>query len=110
VVVKRRYEADNLTQAAGGDSKAPDREVGDESDPSRMAYLEERKKILWQAINQLPPTEKQAVVLKHIEGESYEVIASMMERSVVAVRGLVLRGRQRIKDILNTQFDTDQSL
>jgi RNA polymerase sigma factor (sigma-70 family) len=52
------------------------------------------------ALNQLPERQKQAVILRHIEGLANPEIAQIMEISTEAVESLTARGKRALSDIL----------
>lgn len=60
----------------------------------------ERAKALDDALDQLPERQKQAVVLRHIEGLSNPEIATVMDIGVEAVESLTARGKRALKTAL----------
>lgn len=54
------------------------------------------------ALAALPERQRQAVVLRHIEGYSNPDIAAMMGVGVAAVESLTARGKRRLADVLRT--------
>jgi len=74
----------------------------------------DRAAALQSALNDLPDAQRQAVVLRHIEGHSNPEIAEIMETSVEAVESLTARGKRGLKAALLGQkealgFENDQS-
>lgn len=67
-------------------------------DSRRMAALEE-------ALATLPDRQRQAVVLRHIEGLSNPEIAAVMEIGVEAVESLTARGKRALAAALTGQRD-----
>ena len=65
---------------------------------SAQAALEEaeRQKALHLALQDLPDRQRQAVVLRHIEGLSNPDIAEVMEIGVEAVESLIARGKRTL--------------
>ena len=63
----------------------------------------ERVKALDAALDQLPERQKQAVVLRHIEGLSNPEIATVMDIGVEAVESLTARGKRALKTALAGQ-------
>lgn len=57
---------------------------------------EARNSALYQALDQLPDRQKQAVVLRHIEGLGNPEIADIMEISTEAVESLTARGKRAL--------------
>ncbi|WP_371157568.1 sigma-70 family RNA polymerase sigma factor [Jannaschia sp. 2305UL9-9] len=62
---------------------------------------EDRQAALGAALDALPDRQRQAVVLRHIEGYSNPDIAAMMGTGVEAVESLVARGKRRLATLLN---------
>ena len=60
----------------------------------------ERVKALDAALDQLPDRQRQAVVLRHIEGLSNPEIAAVMDIGVEAVESLTARGKRALKAAL----------
>lgn len=76
----------------------------DISSPERLLYTEELKQTINTAIEELPPELRRAIVLREIEGLSYEAIAEAMQCPVGTVRSRIFRAREsianRIKPLL----------
>jgi RNA polymerase sigma-70 factor, ECF subfamily len=68
--------------------------------PSGDLDRSELRKVLETAIAKLPESLREAFVLKHVEGRSYEEIADMMNTSVPALKMRVHRAREALKDAL----------
>jgi RNA polymerase sigma-70 factor (ECF subfamily) len=62
------------------------------------------RKQLNRAIAELPGSLREAFVLKHVEGRSYEEMASMLETSVPALKMRVHRAREALKEHLERQL------
>lgn len=60
----------------------------------------DRMAALQAALNQLPERQRQAVVLRHIEGLSNPEIAQIMDLGVEAVESLTARGKRALSAIL----------
>lgn len=70
--------------------------------PSAVQRLQERERgdALQSALDQLPDRQKQAVVLRHIEGLANPEIARVMDISPRAVESLTARGKRALVAIL----------
>ena len=55
---------------------------------------------VWGALDALTPEQREAFVLKHVEGRSYEEIAAVMDLSVAALKMRVHRARQALRGLL----------
>ena len=66
--------------------------------PSAETQLElaQRQKILTEALQALPERQRQAVVMRHIEGVANPDIAEVMDISVEAVESLTARGKKAL--------------
>ena len=78
--------------------------AGDPADdtPGAEAGLiaEDRARALGEALAMLPERQRQAVVLRHIEGLSNPEIATVMDIGVEAVESLTARGKRTLRDRL----------
>ncbi|BBL35938.1 ECF RNA polymerase sigma-E factor [Nitrosomonas stercoris] len=62
-----------------------------------------------QAIETLPEELKTAIILREIEGLSYEEIASIMDCPIGTVRSRIFRAREAVADKLRPLLGTDES-
>ncbi|MGM0531372.1 MAG: RNA polymerase sigma factor [Bacteroidota bacterium] len=65
---------------------------------------EERKEILFKAIDQLPEKQKTAITLNKLEGLSYKEIAGIMDTSVTETGVLINRARNKLQKKLVAHF------
>ena len=90
-------------------SQAPLDAAGDVADaaPSVLAGLigAERRTALDAALARLPERQRQAVVLRHVEGYSNPDIAAMLGCGVEAVESLTARGKRRLAGLLEDTGD-----
>lgn len=82
-------------------AEPPDETPGAESRLQTQA----RAEALQQALATLPDRQRQAVVLRHIEGLRNPQIAEVMEISVEAVESLTARGKRALADQLKARKD-----
>jgi RNA polymerase sigma-70 factor, ECF subfamily len=68
--------------------------------PFETAADHETREMIEQALAQVNPRFRAALVLREIEGLSYEEIAEVMEISLGTVKSRILRGRDALKKIL----------
>lgn len=74
----------------------------DEDDtPERHLSNAELRRELSRAIQSLPEDMRAAVVLRDVQGFSYEEIASMLGANVGTVKSRISRGREKLRDILS---------
>jgi RNA polymerase sigma-70 factor (ECF subfamily) len=91
---------DALTQPE--DSDEPGTQLVDEraTDPAREASERELQEKIQAAIQALPDAQRTAVILCRFEGLAYEEIAEVLHCSVSAVKSLLHRARQTLKEDL----------
>ncbi len=70
------------------------------ADPASDAEGAEVRARVWQALDALTPEQKEAFVLKHVEGRSYEEIAAVMDVSVASLKMRVHRAREALRGLL----------
>jgi len=70
------------------------------SDPEADAAGAEIRSRVWGALDALTPEQKEAFVLKHVEGRSYEEIAAVMDLSVASLKMRVHRAREALRGLL----------
>jgi len=73
--------------------------------PSPMDELEnkQKRKKIYEAINTLPPEQKSVVVLRDIEGLSYEEIAAITGFGMGTVKSRLSRARLTLRDLLRSE-------
>lgn len=74
--------------------------------PERQAELRERAAAVRLAVAALPARQRQAVVLRDLEGLSYEEVAQVLDCSVASVKSALHRGRGALAESL-TQYGPD---
>lgn len=74
--------------------------------PIREAERHEARGVLAAAIRELPDGYRECVVLRDVEGLSYDEIAQVMEISVEAVRSRLARARQQLRQRLAPYLKT----
>jgi len=70
------------------------------ADPVGDAADAEFRSRVWGALEALTPEQKEAFVLKHVEGRSYEEIAAVMDVSVASLKMRVHRAREALRALL----------
>ncbi len=74
----------------------PDKEPG----PERKLLQEERRKLIEEAIEQLPPRYRHVIILRHKEEKSYEEIAELLDLPLGTVKAQIFRARELLNKIL----------
>lgn len=70
--------------------------------------LDERERLLRDAIGKLPERQRAAIVLTYTEGMSNAQVADILDSSVSAVETLLIRGKQNLRRALGRLFDEDE--
>jgi RNA polymerase sigma-70 factor (ECF subfamily) len=74
-----------------------------QSSPSQHAMKEEDLLRLADALVELPDVQRDAVVLRHLQGLSLAEVSRELRRTEAAVAGLVYRGLNNLKKLLDAQ-------
>lgn len=82
-----------------GDPEAP------ENSPDEFARRRERKKLLWEALEDLPPVWRAVLWLRDGLGDSYAQIAEILEITTDVVRTTLHRARRRLRAKLEAQME-----
>lgn len=103
---KKKHEAismDSTFETQDGEMRF---EVASDVDSPEEAYIRsEKKQTILRAINELNEEYKTAIVLRDIQGFSYEDIANILCCSVGTVKSRINRGRNILKDKLRAALE-----
>jgi len=72
----------------------------EEDDPERDVERGELRAIIHAALEKLSSDEREAFVLKHLEGFSYQEMAKMLDASIPALKMRVHRAREGLQELL----------
>ncbi len=76
----------------------------DEDDtPERHSIASEQRRTLERAIASLPEDMRAAIVLRDVQGFSYDEIAAMLEANVGTIKSRISRGREKLREVLLKQ-------
>jgi len=78
--------------------------------PEKHAVQSETRRVLHQAIQDLPEDMRSAIVLRDIHGLSYEEIAQALDINVGTIKSRISRGRDKLREKLKQKtelFDVD---
>ena len=104
VAMKRRpMEYDLDLQEAGG--YVSNVQLHETDSPDRIAQREELRDVLQASIDALPEELRVAIVLREIEGMSYEEIATAMNCPIGTVRSRIFRARDAIDTAIRGLID-----
>ena len=95
---------------AGADSQGPQDWLPDPAQsPYQMAVDHETQALIETALKKVRPNYRAAVVLREVEGLSYEEIAQVLEISLGTVKSRILRGRESLRMHLVDRLQTASS-
>jgi RNA polymerase sigma-70 factor (ECF subfamily) len=80
-------------------------QLRDEETPERLAMQDQLRQAVEQAIGGLPEELRTAILLREIEGLSYEDIATAMDCPVGTVRSRIFRAREAIDAVIRPLTD-----
>lgn len=72
------------------------------TDPHNGVAVEQQRKLLRKALEELPEKERMAVILRDIEGFSTAEVAGILQSSETTVRSQISRARLKMKEIIET--------
>ncbi|MEP4197470.1 MAG: sigma-70 family RNA polymerase sigma factor [Aliishimia sp.] len=102
--VARNLCIDRMRRYGGTRSTVPLDDINAPEDPTPGAearlQTQSRARALQDALQELPERQRQAVVLRHIEGMTNPEIAEQLDISVEAVESLVARGKRALAGLL----------
>jgi RNA polymerase sigma-70 factor, ECF subfamily len=71
--------------------------------PERSLLREENRKLVWKGLDRLSPEIRMTIILRDIEGRSYEEIADSLSLPLGTVKSRVNRGRVQLAGILRDE-------
>ncbi len=105
---KARSEVESLDEPLDFDGSALEREISDWSlSPERLAECQELQKFIQHCIQSLPPNYRAVIVLRDVEGLSYQEIAESTSSSVEAVKSRLFRARSHLKGLLEPYLQAE---
>lgn len=75
--------------------------AADQSSPSQHLIRQEQLVRLASALAQLPEEQRNVLELRHLQGQSIGAISQQLGRSEASVAGLLRRGLQRLRELLD---------
>jgi RNA polymerase sigma-70 factor (ECF subfamily) len=70
--------------------------------PEELAVAHDQGRRVMEGLSRVPPVFREAVVLRDLEGLSYEEIAEVLGVRVGTVRSRIARGREQLRILLET--------
>lgn len=87
------------------DGEQPIPQLRENETPESRMLRSELLGILKKAIDELAPAMKMVIVLRELEGKTYEEIAAVMDCPIGTVRSRIFRGRQELAEKLKDYLD-----
>jgi RNA polymerase sigma-70 factor (ECF subfamily) len=97
---RARHAAESLEALGNADAAGAQLPDMGATDPATEAAERELQLKILEAIRQLPDAQRTAVILCRYEGQSYEEISRVLGCSVAAVKSLLHRARETLKERL----------
>lgn len=72
----------------------------DDNAPEKYALASEQRRVIDRAIAELPEDMRSAVVLRDVQGFSYDEIAEILEANIGTIKSRISRGREKLRLIL----------
>ena len=91
--VRRRIRVSDIEQSF---ARLEEMLVADDTSPSEIVQRNEQTALLLEAIQELPGSQRRAVILKHLQGHSLQQVALVLGLSESATAGLLHRGRKQL--------------
>ena len=104
---RKRRVFSEVADEPEADSPSPIRRAEDYREETPREQIEEKelRTIINRLIEDLPPNQKAAILLSQLQKLSYKEIAEVLDMSVMAVKSLLLRGREHLRNRLKPYFE-----
>jgi len=102
---KRRVKLQQITGFLSGSKIDSSENFIDNTLPDSELIDNERREILYKAIDKLSKDQKTAIVLNKLQGYSYKEVADIMGKSVSSVESLIYRSTNKLRKILNNLYE-----
>jgi DNA-directed RNA polymerase specialized sigma24 family protein len=104
-VLRQREEALDISSLDQQEGFEPAEEP--ERRPDRIFLYREMEGKVNEALNELPADQRTAIVLREVEGLSYQEIAETMKSSIGTVMSRLHYGRRRMQELLKNYLKED---
>ncbi len=104
-----RHHRQQVSIDAEGEDQRPMFELEDnDANPFDKCATHEMQTAVRRSLAKVPPVFRSAVILRDLEGLSYEEVAEVLEVSVGTVKSRILRGRRMLKEELDPYLRASQ--
>ncbi|KXG73790.1 RNA polymerase sigma factor [Thermotalea metallivorans] len=100
---QKKVQALSVRISPDGEENSPEQWIACGTSIEQEITFLDIKRSLEQAIKELPEDMKTAVILRHVEGMSYQQIAEVMDLPLGTVKTHLFRGRRLLKDRLKNE-------
>jgi RNA polymerase sigma-70 factor, ECF subfamily len=108
---RHRQREVGLEPAPGDAAGGPTNWLEDQQpSPFDIALDHETRALIEDALNQVSPAFRAALVLREIEGLSYEEISEILEVSLGTVKSRIMRGREALRQNLGARLEASPGL
>lgn len=80
-------------------------QAGIEPGPEAEMMAEQSRELIWKGLGQLSPEIRLALILKEIQGKSYEEVADIMNIPIGTVKSRVNRGKMQLARLLSQEVN-----
>lgn len=101
---KKRKKRFGIVKSLFGDSEVENYSPIEFNHPGVQLEQKERASELFAALKQLPDKQKIAFILHKVEGQSYQEIAEIMNKSLNSVEALMSRAKANLKILLHNYY------
>ena len=101
---KKRKKRFGIVQSLFGASDVEKYSPVEFNHPGVQLEQKERASELFAALKQLPDKQKIAFILHKVEGQSYQEVAEIMNKSLNAVESLISRAKANLKTLLHNYY------
>lgn len=102
--VRKAFSLDTTLETQEGDFRS-DRSSTETEAPEDRLEREELSEVVRRAVHELPENQRIAVVLNRYTGLDYKEVARSMNLSPMAVKSLLNRARNNLKDLLSSYLE-----
>lgn len=103
----RVYSIDNPIHTEDGEIE---RDIPDDADsPEELLEKKQTKELVTNSINKLEENHRLVIILRDIQGFSYEEISSILDCSIGTVKSRINRARKNLKDIIMKEMELNKN-
>ena len=73
--------------------------------PEKQAVASEQRRVIDRAISELPDDMRSAIVMRDVQGFSYEEIADVLDANIGTIKSRISRGREKLRQILKENVE-----